>query len=56
MSFNVRWRIPLGRRLWANLSPSGLSLSARAGRLTANSRGWLSVRLGRGLTWRGRIR
>lgn len=56
MSFNVRLRVPLGRWLWANLTRSGPSLSGRLGRFTAGTRGGVSVRLGRGLTWRGRWR
>jgi len=56
MNLNVRLRVPLGRWLWANLTRSGTSLSARRGRVSANTRGGVSVRLGRGLTWRGRWR
>jgi len=51
-----RRRVPLGRRLWANLSGSGVSLSGRRGPVTANSRGGFSVRLLRGLSYRGRWR
>lgn len=39
-------------RSWLNLSRSGVSASARAGRVTVNSRGRISVRLLRGLSWR----
>jgi hypothetical protein len=53
MGPSFRRRIPLGRGLWANLSLRGLSLSARRGPLTVNSRGSWWVRLGRGWSWRG---
>jgi hypothetical protein len=45
-----------GRRAWLNLSRSGVSGSARVGRLTVNSRGGLWARLLPGLGWRGRWR
>ena len=38
-----------------NLSKSGLSLSKRLGRVTLNSRGRISIRLLKGLSWRGRL-
>lgn len=53
MGLTFRRRIPLGRNLWLNVSRRGISASARAGRVTVNSRGpsvW--VRLARGLGWR----
>jgi hypothetical protein len=56
VGLSVRFRIPLGRRLRLNLSRRGMSLSGRAGPLTGNTRGGISARLGRGLTWRGRWR
>ncbi len=55
MGLIFRRRIGLGR-LWANLSRSGVSVSGRRGPFTVNSRGGWSVRLGRGLSWRGRWR
>jgi hypothetical protein len=56
MGLIFRRRIGLGRRLWANLSGAGVSVSGRRGPVTANSRGGFSVRLFRGLSWRGRWR
>lgn len=47
--FNRRKRI--GRNT-LNVSKGGASLSRRAGRVTVNSRGRVSVRLGRGTSWR----
>lgn len=55
MGLIFRKRVRLGRRSWLNLSQSGLSASRRFGRVTANSRGRLSVRLGKGLGWRFKI-
>lgn len=43
MGLIFRRRVSLGRRLWANLSGSGVSLSGRRGPVTANSRGGISV-------------
>jgi hypothetical protein len=42
----------IGRRSRVNLSRSGASFSRRVGRLTLNSRGRGSVRLGKGFSWR----
>lgn len=54
-----RKRVKLGP-VTLNLSGSrrgpGASLSARLGRVTVNTRGGVTARLGRGLTWRGRWR
>jgi hypothetical protein len=52
MPLYYRKRVRLGRRLWLNVSKSGLSVSARAGRVTANTRGRVTARLGGGLYWR----
>jgi hypothetical protein len=35
-----------------NYGTGGASVSYRLGPLTVNSRGWVSLRLGRGLSWR----
>ena len=50
MGFTVRKRVRLGRHLSLNLSRRGVSASVRAGRVTVNSRGSLSVRI---LSWLG---
>lgn len=54
MPLYFRRRVPLGRNVWLNLSRSGMSASARRGRVTVNSRGSLTVRILRGLFWRSR--
>lgn len=41
---------------WLNYSGSGVSGSKRIGPVTFNSRGGYTVRLGKGLTFRGRWR
>ena len=41
-------RKKLGRTATLNLSKSGVSISKRIGRLTVNSRGRASIRLGKG--------
>lgn len=53
MGLIFRKRVKTGRNTWLNLSKSGVSTSRRAGRVTVNSRGRVSVRLAKGLTWRG---
>lgn len=55
MSIVFRKRLQLGNGTWLNLSRRGVSVSKRAGRLTANSRGRTSVRLGHGLSWRSKL-
>ena len=52
MPFYYRKRAALGRSAHVNLSKSGASVSARAGRVTVNSRGRVSVRLLPGLSYR----
>jgi hypothetical protein len=42
----------LGRRSRINYGTGGASVSYRLGPLTVNSRGRVSLRLGRGLSWR----
>ncbi|NAZ86927.1 DUF4236 domain-containing protein [Kineococcus indalonis] len=45
----------LGRGVRLNASNRGVSFSKRFGRATVDSRGRLSVRLFKGLTWHGRL-
>lgn len=55
MGLYFRRRIPIrGRRVWANASTSGVSISLRLGPLVLNSRSGLSLRLGRGWGFRAR--
>lgn len=55
MSLTWRRRIRLGRSSWLNLSRRGVSASKRIGRATVSTTGRVSVRLGKGLSWRGRL-
>ena len=52
MGLIFRKRVRTSRTSWLNMSKSGVSESARAGRVTVNSRGRVTVRLGNGLSWR----
>jgi hypothetical protein len=52
MPFYVRKSASLGRGTRVNLSKTGLSVSKRVGRVTANSRGRVSVRILPGLSFR----
>ncbi|WP_432535962.1 DUF4236 domain-containing protein [Kineococcus arenarius] len=45
----------LGRGVRLNASNRGVSFSKRFGRTTVDSRGRVSVRLFKGLTWHGRL-
>jgi len=56
MGLIFRKRVPVKRdgplRTWLNLSRSGVSSSVRLGRVTANSRRGITIRLGKGFSWR----
>jgi hypothetical protein len=52
MGFYLRKRVKLGRTAHLNVSKSGVSASKRAGRVTVNSRGRVSVRVLPGLSFR----
>ena len=56
MGFIFRRRIRTGANSWLNVSKSGVSTSHRAGRVTVNSRGRISIRIAKGLTFRGWFR
>jgi hypothetical protein len=56
MGFVFRRSIRLGRGTRLNLSKRGASVSKSVGRFTANSRGSYSVRLLKGLSYRGKSR
>jgi hypothetical protein len=47
-----RRRRKLGTRSALNLTKSGASVSTRRGRVTGSSRGRVSFRIGRGISWR----
>ena len=53
MGFSYRKRVRTGRRSWLNVSKRGVSGSMRFGPFTVNSRGRTSLRLGKGLSYRG---
>lgn len=55
MGLNFRRRISLGRATKLNISKTGASVSERAGRVTVNSRGRVSVRILPGLSWRFKL-
>jgi hypothetical protein len=42
----------VGRNSRLNISKSGVSATTRLGPFTMNSRGRMTIRLGRGLSWR----
>lgn len=54
MGIFFRKRTKLGKDSWLNWSKSGVSGSKRFGPVTINSRGGFSIRLGKGLNYRGR--
>lgn len=55
MGFTFRKRKSLGGGKSLNISKSGASVSKRAGRVTMNTRGRGSVRLGKGISFRFKI-
>jgi hypothetical protein len=52
VGFIFNRRKSLGRGIRVNMSKSGASVSKRKGRVTVNSRGRLTIRLGRGIGFR----
>jgi hypothetical protein len=52
MSLLFRRTKRLGRGLRLNVTGRGVSATARKGRVTVSSRGHLTIRLGKGLSWR----
>jgi len=53
MGFYFRRRARLGKGTWLNFSKSGISASKRLGPFTFNTRGRTTVRLGKGVGYRG---
>lgn len=47
-----RKRIRAGRNTWLNVSKTGVSVSRRIGRVTVNSRGRVTIRIAKGLSYR----
>lgn len=52
VGLSFRKTIKLGKKTRLNVSKSGISVSRKAGPVTVNSRGRITIRLGKGLTWR----
>ena len=55
MGLSFRRSIGLGRLGRMNISKRGVSVSEHLGPVTINSRGRFSIRLGKGLSWRGKL-
>ena len=55
MGLIYRRRVRTGRHSWANVSTHGVSGSVRVGPVTVNSRGRFSLRLLKGLSFRGKL-
>ncbi|UVF61154.1 hypothetical protein SEA_AOKA_31 [Arthrobacter phage Aoka] len=52
MGLTFRKALKLGRRTRANLSRTGASASRRVGPVTVSTRGRITLRLGKGWSWR----
>lgn len=52
MGLSFRKTIQLGKKTRLNVYKSGISASRKAGPVTINSPGRVTIRLGNGLTWR----
>lgn len=52
MGLQFTKRKKVGKNTTMNISKRGVSASRKAGPVTVNSRGHVSVRLGKGLRWR----
>jgi hypothetical protein len=52
MGLSFRKTINLGKKTRLNVSKSGVSASRKIGPVTVNSRGRITIRLGKGLSWR----
>ncbi len=53
MGFSYRKRVRTGKNSWLNISKRGVSSTFRSGPFSINSRGRTSVRLGKGMSYRG---
>ena len=56
MGFSYRKRIKIGNGTFLNISKSGVSVSKKVGKTTINSRGKITVNLGKGITYRTSLR
>ncbi|MCW2538580.1 MAG: hypothetical protein JWN95_305 [Frankiales bacterium] len=52
MGLSYRRRVRTGRSSWLSVGKSGVTESARIGRVTVNSRGRGSIRIAKGLSFR----
>jgi len=52
MGIFFRKTVKVGKNSRVNLSKSGASVSTKVGPVTLNSRGRVTVRLGKGFSWR----
>lgn len=55
MGLTFRRSLNLRKLAKINLSKRGASISKRVGRVTVNSRGRGSIRLGKGISWRFKL-
>ncbi|PRY17353.1 DUF4236 domain-containing protein [Kineococcus rhizosphaerae] len=55
MPFSFRWSKSLGRGVRVSAGRRGVSVSKRLGRATVSSTGRVTVRLFKGLSWRGKL-
>jgi hypothetical protein len=56
MGWQIKRRVKTSDNSWANVSKSGVGASRKVGpRTTVNSKGRVSVRVAKGLTWRGKL-
>lgn len=52
MGLIFRKSVKIGKNTKLNLSKSGVSASVKKGPVTVNSRGRVTIRLGKGISWR----
>jgi hypothetical protein len=55
MGWQIRRRVKTSDQSWVNVTKSGVGASRKAGRVTVNSKGRVSVKLGKGLSYRGKL-
>lgn len=55
MGFSFTKRHRVGKNTHVNASKSGVSLSRKAGPVTINSRGRVTVNFGHGMKWRSKL-
>ena len=52
MGISFRKRVKVGPGTWLNLSKKGISISQKVGKLTFNTRGGITIGLGKGISYR----